>query len=457
MQRVILVGDPFYSSLAHFVRVVRVFELCKIIHGRSLETQLFSYAGPDVGSQFDKLIEEAVAAGIVDRVVPVPLTNGNFFDLNRATSLVTYLRENMDLLLAEIRHKGRHINDAAASAHKLVVLTAPGFFGGWYAPPFVAENVRNVLMLDTIYHPLCETLVGTAWSSAGLKGRLQSMLLHRVFYGPSLRVVNRMRTTLGLPTARDHAQLFSFLPIIDPNVPSYLTLSRPVDGYNQVGPLLFQSAADRSRTLRRELEAHKGAGRLVYLTLGGSVKSAAFVSFVADLVGRTMAASCPDADTDGSDLRFFITTGSVIDPDEVRARLDGFGDRCLVRPFADAQVVTSVADVAVGVMGQGHVLSAAKHGCPLVMCPINADQVTHAQLVQRLGLGVNPLRVRVTDTLKSHKLIAAVLASVDAIADAVIEVLGRRDRYRNAQVTGELGSYDDARQAEVVARSVMGA
>jgi len=152
----------------------------------------------------------------------------------------------------------------------------------------------------------------------------------------------------------------------------------------------------------------------------------------------------------GGKVKFVITTGLVVDPEDVYKRLGENSTSCLVRNYYDAQVVTSVADVAVGVMGHGHILSAVKNGCPVVVCPVNADQVTHGNLVSRLNLGESPLRISFSEMFTSDVLVKKILSSTELLAATVMRVLENSLRYGNPQLMCELNEYSEDMQLDAV-------
>jgi len=302
-------------------------------------------------------------------------------------------------------------------------------------------NVSGIQILDTVFHPKCDIHFGTTWKASSLNGRFQGLLLKAGFYQPFLRAVNEIRGEFGLSFCPTRDVLYKDHPIIDPNVPSYMRLSQAVDNYWQVGPLLISRNSDSDEP--GELIDFKGDNKLVYLTLGGSAKSHLFIEFINDIVLRLVNFT-------GGKVKFVITTGLVVDPEDVYKRLGENSTSCLVRNYYDAQVVTSVADVAVGVMGHGHILSAVKNGCPVVVCPVNADQVTHGNLVSRLNLGESPLRISFSEMFTSDVLVKKILSSTELLAATVMRVLENSLRYGNPQLMCELNEYSEDMQLDAV-------
>jgi len=434
MKKLIVVGDSFFSSFAHLTRLLRLFELCKQISSIQIETHLFAYEGEVIGAQMAHLISNAIGNGTIDKVVKIePLENEGFYDLNKAKTFVHYTRANRHILQNELEQKAAYIAKISSITDQVMVIHSPGYFGAWYVPPLVPQKVRNVFVIDTVFHPESTITFGTTWDIDSWKGRIQTIFLSLIFYNPFIRVVNKIRAELNLPLRSSRYAMYENHPVIDPNTPAYMQLKKPIGQHWQIGPLLSSTKVSEEKL--QELIDFKGSSPLVYLTLGGSAKNERFIGFIGEIVQTLLQAT-------RRNIKFLITTGLTVSTEDVSQRLAENGAHCLVHNYYDANVATSIADVAVGVMGHGHILCAAKNRCPVVVCPVNADQVTHANLVKKLKLGESPMPVSFFEMFASETLIKKVLANAQLFADTTFSVLQKRDRYQNSRLVEELHHYD---------------
>lgn len=437
--KIAIVGDPMHSSLSHIVRVSKMMSLLKGV--MDIDTYMFSYEEGSFSKTAASLLDSAVKDNIIDEIVRVKPTDNQIFDLNKATKLVSYLAESKALLENEIRQRIDFVNELAKKYDKVFVFLAPGFFGNWYEKPAVPDNVTGILVLDTFFHPDSELSLGTALNTETFFGRLQEMYFDKALYEPMLRVLSEIRQNLKLPLYATRRALYDNQIILDPSVPEYTKIKASLPNYHSIGMLLPKYPND-AEAIEADIKAFCGDDPLLYVTLGGSAKGDKYIAYLAEII-QGVSKQYPS-------MKYLITSTDVIShKDELK---DLIGEKllshCMIYAFLDTRIATKFAVAAVGVMGKEQVCMAAINKVPIIVLPVNIDQVTHMKISEQLKIGTVAIRPAIWHLSSSQKLIDGVLSSADKIVPAIISVIENRSDFKNKELRESFLRFDDAYQAQ---------
>lgn len=281
--------------------------------------------------------------------------------------------------------------------------------------PFLAdlEPLARSLRPDVIVREETETAaaaVGEALDIPAVTLGIGGSLVASAFRGRLGAVLSALRHALDLPDDPQLGFLHRYL-YLDPYPESWVPQDRRPAGMTRpagVGPTprVFGDAAPVPPVD-------------VYATLGTvHHREPGLVAVILDALRRVgrpaLVALGPGADLRGLDVPANVTVRSVVPQDEVLA-----GCRAVL---------------AHG--GTGTALGALRHGRPLVLVPLDANQGWTAQLAERAGVARVLLGEDPTPTGSSGRRADAASIRVDHVVDALEDVLSGEAYRRRAQADG---------------------